>query len=103
MPLGTRPARNTNPRSAILLSERRYAEAESGLREAIRLDPASPKALRLLAWALLGSGRFDEAVHGFEAWLALAGKEPEEDAHTDEVARVVPAARQVVSQLRGVK
>ena len=88
---------------AILLSERRYAEAESALREAIRLDPASPKALRLLAWALLGTGRFDEAVHGFEAWLALAGKEPEEDTHADEVARVVPAARQVVSQLRGVK
>jgi hypothetical protein len=57
----------------------------------------------LLAWALLGSGRLEEAVHGFEAWLTFSSKGAEEDAHTDEVAGVVPAARQVVAQLRGAK
>jgi tetratricopeptide (TPR) repeat protein len=88
---------------SILLAERRYTEAESALREAVRLDPGSPKPLRMLAWALLGSGRLEEAVHGFEAWLALSGKGTDEDAHAEEVAGVVPAAKQVVAQLRGAK
>ncbi|MGH7560148.1 MAG: DUF4388 domain-containing protein [Gemmatimonadales bacterium] len=88
---------------AILLAERRYPEAESALREAVRLDPGAPKPLRLLAWALLGAGRLEEAVHGFEAWLALSGKGAEEEAHAGEVFDVVPAARQVVAQLRGAK
>jgi hypothetical protein len=52
---------------------------------------------------LLGSGRLEEAVHGFEAWLAFSSKGAGEDAHADEVAGVVPAARQVVAQLRGAK
>jgi hypothetical protein len=88
---------------AILLAERRFAEAESALREAVRLDPGAARPLRLYAWALLGAGRLDEAVHGFEAWLALPGKSPEEDAHLDDLAGVVPAARHLVTQLRSVK
>jgi hypothetical protein len=88
---------------SILLAERRFSEAESALREATRLDPGGAKPLRLLAWALLGSGRLEEAVHGFEAWLALPAKGPAEDPHTQDIAAVVPAARFLVNQLRGVK
>ncbi len=86
---------------SILLAERRFAEAESALREAVRLDPGGARPLRLLSWALLGAGRLEEAVHGFEAWLALPGKDAEEEAHVEEVAGVVPAARHLVIQLRG--
>ncbi len=88
---------------SILLAERRFSEAESALREAVRLDPGGAKPLRLLAWALLGSGRLEEAVHGFEAWLALPAKGSEEDPHTQDIAGVVPAARFLVNQLRGAK
>ncbi len=97
-----------NPRAhllagAILLAERRFSDAERALREAVRLDPAAAKSLRLLAWALLGSGRLEEAVHGFDGWLALGGKGAEEDACADEVAGVLPAARHLVDRLRAVR
>ena len=88
---------------AILLAERRYAEAERTLREAARLDPGGARPLRLLAWALLGAGRLDEAVHTFEAWLGLAGKGAEEEAYAEEVGGVVTAAGHLVQRLRGVK
>jgi Flp pilus assembly protein TadD len=88
---------------SILLAERRYTEAESALREAVRLDPGGARPLRLLSWALLGTGQLEEAVHGFEAWLALPGKEPDEEVYAEEVAGVVPAARHLVIQLRGAK
>jgi hypothetical protein len=97
-----------NPRThvlagAILLAERHYPEAERALREAARLDPGGAKPLRLLAWALLGAGRLDEAVHSFEAWLALPAKGPEEESHVEEVSGVVPSARHLVQRLRGAK
>ena len=85
---------------SILLAERRFGEAERALREANRLDPGSPKPLRLLAWALLGAGRLEEAVHGFDAWLGLAGKDAEEESCVAEVAGVLPSARDVIQRLR---
>jgi len=88
---------------AILLAERRFGDAERALREATRLDPGAPKPQRLLAWALLGSGRLEEAVHGFDAWLELAGKGAEEEACADAVAGVLPAARDLVERLRAVR
>ena len=88
---------------AILLGERRFGEAERALREAARLDPGSARPLRLLAWAMLGAGRLEEAVHGFETWLGLAGKDAEEAAHGEEIAGVLPSARHLVEQLRGVR
>jgi len=87
---------------AILLAERRFVEAESALRETVRLDPGAAKPQRLLAWALLGAGRLDEAVHSFEAWLALPAKGADEDAFAEEVGGVVSAARYLMVQLRGV-
>jgi hypothetical protein len=87
---------------SILLVERRYPEAESALREAVRLDPGGARPRRLLAWALLGAGRLEAAVHGFEAWLALPGKDSDEEAYLREVSGVVPAARHLAERLRGV-
>jgi hypothetical protein len=85
----------------ILLAERRYGEAELPLREAVRLDPGAPRGLRLLSWALLGAGRFEEAVHGFEAWLALPSLGSEEERKVVAVGAAIPAARQVAALLRG--
>ena len=70
-------------------------------REAVRLDPQSPQALRLLSWALLGAGRLEEALHGFEAWLALPALGPEEQRRVSTVDAVIPAARQLSALLRG--
>ena len=88
---------------AILLGERRFSDAERALREATRLSPGAARPLRLLGWALLGAGRLEEAVHGFDAWFALPDKESEEAAHADEIAEVPPAARQLVERLRVVR
>jgi Flp pilus assembly protein TadD len=88
---------------AIRLASVRYPEAERALREAVRLDPGGAKPLRMLAWALLGAGRLDEAVHSFEAWLALPAKAPDEEAHVEDVSGVVPSARHLLDQLRGAK
>jgi cytochrome c-type biogenesis protein CcmH/NrfG len=85
----------------IFLAERRYAEAEVPLREAVRLDPGAPRPLRLLSWALLGSGRLDEAVHGFEAWLALPSLGVEEERKVSGVGTAIPAVRQLTALLRG--
>ena len=84
----------------LLLSARRYSEAEIPLREAIRLDPASPRGLRLLSWALLGAGRLEEAVHGFEAWLSLPLLGQDEEAKVTTVGAAIPAARQLADLLR---
>jgi hypothetical protein len=86
----------------VLLAEGRCGEAEAPLRECLRLDPGSARALRLLSWALLGAGRLQEAVHGFEAWLALPGLGPEEERKVTDVGAALPAARQLVTLLRGV-
>ncbi|MBX3147592.1 MAG: DUF4388 domain-containing protein [Gemmatimonadales bacterium] len=84
----------------VFLAERRYTQAETAFREAVRLDPASPKALRLLSWALMGAGRLDEAVHGFEAWLALPSLGSEEERKVVTVGAAIPAARQLATLLR---
>ncbi len=85
----------------IHLAEHRFAEAETSLREAVRLDPAAPRGLRLLSWALLGAGRLEEAVHGFEAWLALPSLGSEEEQKVATVGAAIPAARQLAVLLRG--
>lgn len=85
----------------ILLAERRYGESELPLREAVRLDPGSPKGLRLLSWSLLGAGRLEEAVHGFEAWLALPSLGSDEERKVVTIGAAIPAARQLASLLRG--
>jgi len=85
---------------AILLEERRFDEAEGPLREAVRLAPEDPRARRLLGWALLGTGRLDEAVESFTVWQELAGREPAEAVHGEAIAAALPAARLLADRLR---
>jgi hypothetical protein len=85
----------------VLLADRRFGEAELPLREAVRLDPGSPKGLRLLSWSLLGAGRLEEAVHGFEAWLALPTLGADEERKVLAVGAAIPAARQLAGLLKG--
>ena len=85
----------------LALADRRFDDAEQAFREALRLDPGSPRALRLLSWGLLGAGRLDEAVHGFEAWLALPSLGSGEEGKVATVGAAIPAARQLAALLRG--
>ena len=59
-----------------------------------------PARVMVSLQSLLGTGRLEEAAHGFEAWLAMPGKRAEEEEYADEVRGVVPAARHLVAQLR---
>lgn len=83
------------------LAEGRYHEAEEALRDATRLPPPTPAALRLLAMARLGQGRFEEAAAACDEWLAHAGRPPEEDRHLASVARWNEAARVLAEAMRG--
>jgi hypothetical protein len=95
-----------DPRGHLLmgrvhLTEGRYHEAELALREASRLRPLTPAALRLLALARLGQGRFEEAVAALDEWQTVADRPPEEDRHLASVVRWAEAARLLAAGLRG--
>jgi tetratricopeptide (TPR) repeat protein len=83
------------------LAEARYHEAELALREATRLLPAPPSALRLLALARLGQGRFEEAIAALEEWQSQADRPAEEDRHLAAASRWIESARVLAESLRG--
>lgn len=82
------------------LAESRFGEAEAALREAVRLDPGSASALRLLGQSRAGLGRFDEALHAWSEWLLLQGRPAEEDRHLAAVVRLREAARIIAEGLK---
>jgi Flp pilus assembly protein TadD len=83
----------------VHLREQHAAEAIEEARVAARLDPRSSDALRWLALALAGAGRFSEAGEQFTRWERLAADEvPATDRDTMRAAR---AAATLLAQLLG--
>jgi Domain of unknown function (DUF4388)/Tetratricopeptide repeat len=82
------------------LAEARFGDAESALREAVRLDPESAPTLRLLGQARAGLGRFDEAMQAWSEWLLLPGRPADEDRHLASVVRLREAARVMADGVR---
>lgn len=93
-------ARRTHPHDAIVhlllgkvdLAEKQLANAEEGLRRALRIDPMLAEAHRLLGDALAMTGHYSEAVEWWRRWLTLSEHEEQEER---EVERVKEALRTV--------
>ena len=62
----------------ILLSTKRYADAEEMLREALAAEPNSARAHALLSYALYAQDRDAAALHEAEAAIGL---DPEQASH----------------------
>src|SRR3989449_224842 len=65
----------------------------SELRRALRLDPLAVAAHRVLGYALVGTGRFGEAVEQWDQWERLAARSETELAQLEEVRRAKSAAQ----------
>jgi tetratricopeptide (TPR) repeat protein len=77
----------------IHLAQGHASAAVDELRRAVRLDPLLPGAHRQLGFALVGMGRFAEAVASWDQWERLAHRSTEEEAHRAGVERARQAAR----------
>jgi len=77
----------------IALAGGRAADAVEELRGALRLDPLSVAAHRILGYALAATGRFGEAVEQWDQWERLAAHSEAELAQSDAVHRAKAAAQ----------
>src|SRR5204862_308840 len=74
----------------IALASGRSVDAVEELRRALRLDPLAVAAHRVLGYALVGTGRFGEAVEQWDQWERLAARSEAELAQLEEVRRASP-------------
>ncbi len=77
----------------IALASGRSVDAVEELRRALRLDPLAVAAYRVLGYALVGTGRFGEAVEQWDQWERLAARSETELAQLEEVRRAKSAAQ----------
>src|SRR6266550_3619761 len=77
----------------IALASGRSVDAVEELRRALRLDPLAVAAHRVLGYALVGTGRFGEAVEQWDQWERLAARSETELAQLEEVRRAKSAAQ----------
>src|SRR5256886_6900225 len=77
----------------IALASGRSVDAVEELRRALRLDPLAVAAHRVLGYALVGTGRFGEAVEQWDQWERLAPRSEAELAQLEEVRRAKSAAQ----------
>src|SRR6266566_1101096 len=71
----------------------RSVDAVEELRRALRLDPLAVAPYRVLGYALVGTGRFGEAVEQWDQWERLAARSEAELAQLEEVRRAKAAAQ----------
>src|SRR5439155_966295 len=83
----------------IALASGRSVDAVEELRRALRLDPLAVAAYRVLGYALVGTGRFGEAVEQWDQWERLAARLETELAQLEEVRRVAPDDPGVAQEL----
>ena len=77
----------------IALAAGRAADAVEELRRALRLDPLSAMAYRVLGYALVATGRFGEALEQWDHWERLAARSETELARREDVERARAAAQ----------
>jgi predicted Zn-dependent protease len=77
----------------IALAAGRAADAVEELRRALRLDPLSAIAYRVLGYALVATGRFGEALEQWDHWDRLAARSETELARREDVERARAAAQ----------
>ena len=77
----------------IALASGRSVDAVEELRRALRLDPLAVAVYRVLGYALVGTGRFGEAVEQWDQWERLAARSETELAQLEEVRRAKSAAQ----------
>src|SRR6266568_1483569 len=77
----------------IALASGRSVDAVEELRRALRLDPLAVAAYRVLGYALVGTGRFGEAVEQWDQWERLAARSETELAQLEAVRRAKSAAQ----------
>src|SRR6266516_4294712 len=77
----------------IALASGRSVDAVEELRRALRLDPLAVAPYRVLGYALVGTGRFGEAVEQWDQWERLAARSETELAQLEEVRRAKAAAQ----------
>src|SRR6266566_3224814 len=77
----------------IALASGRSVDAVEELRRALRLDPLAVAPYRVLGYALVGTGRFGEAVEQWDQWERLAARSEAELAQLEEVRRAKAAAQ----------
>src|SRR2546422_96158 len=80
-------------RDVRALASGRSVDAVEELRRALRLDPLAVAAHRVLGYALVGTGRFGEAVEQWDQWERLAARSETELAQLEEVRRAKSAAQ----------
>src|SRR5438876_133816 len=83
----------------IALASGRSVDAVEELRRALRLDPLAVAAYRVLGYALVGTGRFGEAVEQWDQWERLAARSETEAAQR--VAPDDPGVAQALAMARG--
>ena len=94
-------ASNMQPHEATLhvllgrihLAQGHASAAADELRRALRLDPLLAAAHRQLGFALVGMGRFAEAMASWDQWDRVASRSTEEEAQRPDVERARQAAR----------
>jgi hypothetical protein len=77
----------------IHLAQGHASVAADALRRALRLDPMLAAAHRQLGFALVGMGRFAEAVSSWDQWDRVASHSVEEEAQRPDVERARAAAK----------
>jgi hypothetical protein len=77
----------------IHLAQGNASAAADELRRALRLDPLLAAAHRQLGFALVGMGRFAEAVASWDQWDRVASRSVEEEARRPDIERARAAAK----------
>ena len=86
----------------IALTAGRAADAVEELRRALRLDPLSAMAYRVLGYALVATGRLGEALEQWDQWERLAARSDTELALREDVERARAAAQTLVAAGTGM-
>lgn len=88
-------------RGRTMLASANFQQAADTLRHALRLDPLSAPAYRLLGFSLVAMGQFREAVEAWDRWSELGEASPDEYVLRASIQELREAAITLDEALRG--